>query len=264
MEEDERSEFMKHVDYMVSDVEGKIKKLDENPDLMDNETLMKIEKVINDGEQNMRDTGYPEEYIQKFEKLLSERIQSLDDAELEIGEIQADNFGSKIVKYIESTREKGKREGIITHVERQEKMKNMGMFKKIIYRINNYLDDLVEEAEEQEPANLNMYKRLSRWMKIKLFKNLESGEKRISEKQTNMISKMISKMIPETRSNKIKALLLIIAGLVTSLGLLIKLHKTHHIIPKKKGHRVSQGTHSESPMGHELHEHREHHNNNSY
>ncbi len=240
MEEDERSEFMKHVDYMVSDVEDKIKKIEENPDVDYGETLIKIEQIINKTEKEMEEKGYPKEFIQSVEKLLSDRVSKLIDTDLEIDDIEEDNFGSKIVKYIESTKEKGKRESMQTYVERQEKMKNMGMFKKIIYRINNYLDDLVEEAEEQEPANLNMYKRLSRWMKIKLFKNLESGEKRISEKQTNMISKMISKMIPETRSNKIKALLLIIAGLVTSLGLLIKLHKTHHIIPKKKGHRVSQ------------------------
>ena len=41
-------------------------------------------------------------------------------------------------------------------------------------------------------------------------------------------------MIPETRNKKVAAQLIILAGLASGLAYLIKLHRTHHVIPKKK------------------------------
>ena len=122
-------------------------------------------------------------------------------------------------------------------IKPQEDINKISTFKKIKTKLNKYLDDLVEATEKEDPNNLGFFQNVRRQIKRALFRNPKTGEPKLSEAKVNIIAKGIRKLIPETRSNKMKTLLLIIAGLLTTMGVLIGLHKTHHIIPKKKSHK---------------------------
>ena len=107
-------------------------------------------------------------------------------------------------------------------------------YRKIIKSINDYLDRIVTEANKLDPKQLGNVRRVIRSIKIKLLSNPESGQKSMSELSANKYAKFFKRMVPETRNKKLATLFIIVAGLFTTLGILINMHRTHHIIAKRK------------------------------
>ena len=124
-------------------------------------------------------------------------------------------------------------EKILTEGKEDVVVQKLKLTKGFMAKINEYLDQVVTVAAKEDPSKLDFFRKLSRWVKLTLFKN---PEKKLSEESVNRAARLFKSLVPETRSNKIKTLLLLIAGLFTTLGVVIKLHRTHHIIPRKNGH----------------------------
>ena len=96
----------------------------------------------------------------------------------------------------------------------------------------------IEYIKNIDPKSGNIFKRMfKKWARYTFLNPEDVGKTtKYSQNATNIFSKGLRKLIPETRNKKIAAQLLILAGLVTGLAYLIKLHQTHHIIPKEKKH----------------------------
>lgn len=140
----------------------------------------------------------------------------------------------------------GKYEEDIGDILRQSKsFKQKGPFQKTIIsgaeqKLAIKASGFIESIKKLDPDTGNILTKLfKRWARWTFLNPKDVGiESTLSSRYTgtNWFAKQLRKMIPETKNKKVAAQLIILAGLVTGLTYLIKLHQTHHVIPKKKKH----------------------------